>query len=123
MTDAMSAVLGWASFAVSTTLGLVSLGFNLWQHHTYTRKRDMFVSKASSWMHSVWDLAERAAAHKGRLYAVHSVSPGGEVIPGLEDIKNTTDHLGKDMWETLQDMDDRRTAASHPDGALKGEKR
>lgn len=106
MTDATSAILGWTSFVVSTTLGLVSLGFNLWQHHVYTRRRDKFVSKSSSWMHSVFDLAERASAHRGRLFAVHSVSPSGEVIPGLEDMKNTADHLGKDMWDTIADLDE-----------------
>ena len=110
MTIDTSTLLAW----VSTVLGLLSIALNIWQHLTYSARRDLFVGHCRSWMHSLWDISERVERSANR-FAGTTRLDSNEVKAGFLDVQTSAGYLAKDIWAAADVLN----GQSLPDGEVR----
>lgn len=97
------------SFVISMIVALTSLGFNFWQYHKYSKRREMLRGAMSVW----WEWAKSMRDHIDMYWDAAGHNPSGEKLAGLA--KGTIDGLAKSAARLSNSIQKTVVAAGFPD--------
>jgi hypothetical protein len=91
----------WISFLVSTVLAVISIGFNLWQHHTYSNRVERLCGSLNAW----WGWARSMRENIDRYWDFAGRNPKSPELIGnangtIQGLAAATNHLAADIQKT-----------------------